>query len=346
MVICFNKLKGDIHMKNNIRITAGIMALMLVFGAGTVIVHTKFGVSDSLVATSTEVLKYGSLSYKVSENGNITITSFDDSVTEVEIPSEIDGCPVTSIGITAFLGKKLTSITIPESITTIERSAFSSCSALESVVLPNSLVTLGEDAFSNCVGLQSVELSGNISSISGSAFRSCTGLKEITIPDGITSIGNQAFDGCTGLKTINFPDSLINISPYAFRECSALESVTIPENVTSISIEAFSYCSSLKEITIMNPECSIGNGAISNSYGVYSGVIYGLEGSTAQEYAVQNGNDFKIIGSSDTTKGDINGDGLVDAVDASIILGYYSYLSTKPEDETAMTIDEYQAAQQ
>lgn len=332
-------------MKNNTRITAGIMALMLVFGAGTVIVHTNLSVSDSLVATSTEILKYGSLSYKVLENNTIKITSFDDSVTEVEIPSEIDGCPVTTIGITAFLGKKLTSITIPEGITTIERSAFSSCSALKSVVLPNSLVTLGEDAFSSCAGLQSVELSGNISSISGSAFSRCTGLKEITIPDGITSIGNQSFDGCTGLKIINFPDSLTNISPYAFRECGALEYVTIPENVTSIGIDSFSYCSSLKEITIMNPGCSIGNGAVSNSYGVYSGVIYGLEGSTAQTYAEKNNYTFQTIDLKDK-KGDINGDGLVDAVDASIILGYYSYLSTKQEDETTMTIDEFQAAQE
>ena len=313
--------KGDFFMKKNTHITAGVMALMLVFGAGTAVVHTKFSMSDSVVATSTETLQYGYLSYEVLDNGTITITGFDDSVTEVEIPSEIDGKPVTAIGSSAFSSKKIKSVTIPDSV-----------------------IEIGSSAFSSCTDLQSVKLSSNVSIIGGSAFSGCTGLMEITIPNGVTSIGNQAFDGCIGLKSITFPDTLTIIDNHAFRNCSSLESVTIPESVASIGIGAFYICKSLKEITIMNPNCTIGNGAIKNEYISYSGVIYGEEGSTAQKYAESNGYTFQTIDLK-PKKGDINGDGSVNAVDASIISSYYAYLSTT-EDEVIMDIDEFQAVQE
>lgn len=308
-------------MKNNTRIVAGVMAVMLVIGAGTAVVHTKFSMPDSVVATSAETLQYGSLSYEVLDNNTITITGFDDSVTEVEIPSEIDGKPVTAIGSNAFLSKKIKSVTIPDSIISIENQAFKSCTNLTSVSIPDSVVEMGESVFYGCTALQSVKLSGNASAIGQSVFNSCIGLTEITIPDGVT---------------------IIDI--FAFRGCSSLEAVTIPASVASIGRESFYNCKSLKEITIMNPNCTIGTGAITNEYSYYTGVIYGEEGSTAQAYAESKGFTFQTIDLK-PKEGDINGDGMVNAVDASIISSYYAYLSTT-QDEVVMNIKEFQATQQ
>ncbi|MDE6501637.1 MAG: leucine-rich repeat protein [Ruminococcus sp.] len=323
-------------MEKHNRLIAGIMALMLVFGTGTAVVHTKFSIPDSVIATSAETLQYGSLSYEVLDNDNITITGFDDSVTEVEIPSEIDGKPVTAIGANAFLSKKIKSVTIPDSITSIGYQAFKTCKNLTSVSIPDSVVEIGSNAFSSCTALQSVKLSSNVSAIGQHNFSDCIALMEITIPNGVTSIGNSAFNGCISLKSITLPDTLTIIDVFAFRDCNSLESVTIPASVATIGKESFYNCRSLKEITIMHPNCNITNGAITNEYSSYSGVIYGEEGSTAQAYAESKGFTFQTVGSK-LKKGDINGDGMINAVDATWILRYYSHLSTGG----TMSLDEF-----
>ncbi|MDE6834297.1 MAG: leucine-rich repeat domain-containing protein [Ruminococcus sp.] len=355
-------------MKNSNSIIAGVMALMLVFGAGIVLVNTRFTVpEENVIATSAETLQYGSLTYEVEDNDTITITGFDDSVTEVEIPAEIDGKPVTSIGYGAFKSKKLTDITLPDGLISISFHAFYDCKYLGSISIPDSVIELGGACFYNCTALQSVKLSNRLTELQGfgsctslteitipasvrsigmSAFSSCTSLNTVTMLDGVTSIGNQAFDSCKSLKTIKFPDTLTTIDAYAFRGCISLESVTVPESVVTIGSDSFYNCKGLKEITILNSACDIGTvTAITNEYSSYSGVIYGEEGSTAQAYAEKNNYTFQSI-SSKARKGDMNSDGEINSVDSSIILGYYAYLSTKPEDEVAMDIDEYQATQQ
>ncbi len=77
--------------------------------------------------------KYGDLTYSIS-NGEVTITDCTFTVTSVEIPSEIDGIPVTSVENSAFKGCSiLTSITIPDSVKIIENFAFYRCSSLGNV---------------------------------------------------------------------------------------------------------------------------------------------------------------------------------------------------------------------
>ncbi|MDE6034514.1 MAG: leucine-rich repeat protein [Ruminococcus sp.] len=355
-------------MKNSNGIIAGLMALMFVFGAGTAVIGTKISVpEENVIATSAETLKYESLSYKVEDNDTITITGFDDSVTEVEIPAEIDGKKVMTIRQYAFQNKKLTNVTIPDSVTSIGYQAFYGCKNLTALSMPDSIIELSNECFYDCTSLQSVKFSNKLTEIKGfygctsleeitipasvrtvAGFGGCTSLTSVTIPSTVNTIGSSAFSSCKGLKSVTIEEGVQFISNnYAFSGCSALESVTIPESVVSIGGSAFANCTALKEITILNPSCSIdtSSSTVSNGFNGYTGVIYGAEDSTAQAYAEKNNYTFQSI-SSKPRKGDMNNDGNVDAVDGSIILSYYAYLSTLTEGETSMDIDAFQASGQ
>ncbi|MEE5993784.1 MAG: leucine-rich repeat protein, partial [Oscillospiraceae bacterium] len=96
------------------------------------------------------------------------------------------------------------SITIPDSVTTIGSSAFSGCTSLTSVTIPDSVTTIGEFAFSECTRLTSVTIPDSVTTIEAGAFSGCTSLTSVTIPDSVTTIGNDAFYGCTNLKDVYY----------------------------------------------------------------------------------------------------------------------------------------------
>ena len=142
----------------------------------------------------------------------------------------------------------LTSVTIPNSVTSIGIHAFCGCSGLTSVTIPNSVTSIGYCAFEECSGLTSVTISNSVTSIGDYAFCKCSGLTSITIPNSVTSIGDFAFYGCSGLTSVTIPNSVTIIGHSAFRECSGLTSVTIPNSVTSIGDNAFNGCSKLENV--------------------------------------------------------------------------------------------------
>ena len=155
----------------------------------------------------------------------------------------------------------LTSVTIPEGVTSIGNDAFRGCSRLVSVTIPSSVTSIGSHAFSGCSGLTSVTIPSSVTSIGNDAFSGCSGLTSVTIPSSVTSIGIQAFVSCSGLTSVTIPSSVTSIGYMAFYNCSSLTSVTIPEGVTSIGDYAFSYCSSLASVTIPESVTSIGDSA-------------------------------------------------------------------------------------
>lgn len=114
----------------------------------------------------------------------------------------------------------LTSITIPNSVTSIDENAFRECSSLSSIILPDSVISIGERAFSGS-SISSIKLSNNITSIENYTFSNCKALKSINIPDSVVSIGNGAFLHCSSLTSIIIPNSVTSIGEYAFGECSA-----------------------------------------------------------------------------------------------------------------------------
>ena len=150
----------------------------------------------------------------------------------------------------------------------IGENAFYNCSSLSSVIIPNSITSIGYGAFDSCYSLSSITIPDGVTSIVDGAFNNCYLLSSITIPYGVTSIGDYAFNGCFSLSSITIPDGATSIGNNAFYDCPSLSSITIPDGVTSIGNNAFKYCSSLSSITIPDGVTSIGNGAFNNCYGI------------------------------------------------------------------------------
>ncbi len=171
---------------------------------------------------------------------------------------------VTSIDYSAFYGcSGLTSVTIPNSVTSIGQRVFENCSGLTSVTIGNSVTSIGYYAFSGCYGLTSVTIPNSVTSIGKYAFSGCSGLTSVTIPNSVTSIGERAFSGCSGLTSVTIGNSVTSIGYYAFSGCYGLTSVTIPNSVTTIVQSAFSNCRGLTSVTIGNSVTSIGKYAFS-----------------------------------------------------------------------------------
>lgn len=111
----------------------------------------------------------------------------------------IEGKPVTKIGTDAFAYCSLTSITIPDSVTSIGEYAFDGCKSLASITIPDSVTYIGYSAFDGCRSLASITIPDSVTHISQYAFNGCSSLKSITIPDSVISIAYNAFDNCSNL---------------------------------------------------------------------------------------------------------------------------------------------------
>ena len=169
-------------------------------------------------------------------------------ITSVVIP---DG--ITSIDNLQFDGYSgITSITIPDSVTSIGSSAFRGCSSLTSITIPDSVKSIGSSAFEGCSGLTSITIPDSVTSIGSYAFMGCSSLTNVTIGNNVTSIDFGVFRDCAELTSITIPNSITSIGSYAFMNCSNLTSITIPDSVTSIGGSAFDRCNGLTSITVAN----------------------------------------------------------------------------------------------
>ncbi len=221
--------------------------------------------------------------YDMAKNGNLSVLDLSEATTT---SGDV-------IGKNAFAScSNLTSISLPQNVTSIGNYAFYSCKGLESITIPNYVESIGDGAFCKCSSLTSVTIGSSVTSIGMYAFQECSSLKDITIPSSVTNIGINVFDGCSSLTSIEvgdentnyhtdsncligttsnkliracnlanitIPNSVTSIDNYAFSSCSKLTSVTIPSSVTNIGMSAFLNCSSLAEVVLLGdnlPECS------------------------------------------------------------------------------------------
>ena len=204
------------------------------------------------------------------ENGEATITEYVGTEANVTVPDTIGGKPVVAIGRDAFQDRhSLKSVTIPDSVTRIEFSAFFRCGNLESVTLGEGIREIDALVFSHCDKLTyneyengfylgspenpylalarmapSVETAvfhPDTRVICGEAFKDCDKLKDLIIPEGILSIGGFALPS---LKTISIPATMEHIDSLAFHYCRTPSEITVAEGNTaykSVDGNLFSY---------------------------------------------------------------------------------------------------------
>lgn len=183
---------------------------------------------------------YGDLYYSVTDDGEIEILGCNEDVVSVEIPAEIDGRPVTSIG----------------------GSGFSGCKSLTGIIIPSSVTSIGSYAFNGTPWLAAKQEENPLVIVNGILIDGTTCTGSITIPEGVTSIGDDAFSLCKNLTEVTIPDSMTNIGKSAFKYCENLTEITIPYGVISIEESVFYSCTSLTEITIPNSVTNIGPNAL------------------------------------------------------------------------------------
>ena len=225
--------------------------------------------------------------YNVKADGTAEITGISDTtIMALEIPAELDGIPVTSVGDFAFghCGS-IVSVTIPEGVTSIGTLAFGNCYILESVSIPDSLVSMGDQMFLLCRNLKTVLVSPDhpvfavenralvnrqeqtlicvldhedtgtytvaqgIRRIANCAF-DCASFSSIILPDGVTSVWDQAFSFCVNLTEFTFPEGVTDIGTQAFLGCEKLESVTLPDSLTRIGSGVFAHTPALTTVRI------------------------------------------------------------------------------------------------
>ena len=245
------------------------------------------------------------LTFSTNSNNEIVITGGDFNITDLNIPSQINGLDVTTIGEYAFTdpgfgNEIIISITLPDSVHTIEQFAFFACLNLTSITLSNNLQTIDRQAFATCISLESITLPASLQTIGNGAFSVCTSLTNLTIaadnpnyksinnvlfnksgteliqytpglpatsytvPSNVQTIGASAFSQDTHLISITLPDSVKTIEYQAFFDCKALKSITLSDNLQSIGSSAFSGCEALGSITLPNNLQTIGDDAIYN----------------------------------------------------------------------------------
>lgn len=181
----------------------------------------------------------------------------------LEIPTELDGYKVSSIGDRAFAGcSGITEIVLPEGLRSVGIGAFYRCRSLKLVRIPESVEKIWPGAFAYCTALEEIETdennrayrsyNGALYSADLSVLEVCpAGIKKLSMAGTAEKIERWAFAGCVSLESVYLSVKLKEIGDHAFFDCFSLERIIIPESVETIGESAFSDCHSLKDTVLL-----------------------------------------------------------------------------------------------
>jgi len=241
-----------------------------------------------IVPLISRALTEGDYTYTTNAAGQATITGFPISFAgALSIPNTLGGCPVTTIGYSAF-GRcdHMTTVSIPNSVRIIGECAFEHCLNLTSITIPAGVTEIGMEAFASCLRLPSINIPASVTNIGIKICSSCPELTQITVdlsnPTFCSSNGVLFTKACDNLLqyppgkqagSYTIPESVIRINESAFGTCKQLTHIVIGSNVVSIGKSAFDYCQNLSAITMAYGVISIGDSAFAHCIGLASATI-------------------------------------------------------------------------
>jgi len=237
---------------------------------------------------------WNGITYSVTSNA-VTIRAWPSATNSVEVPAEIDGTPVRSIGPRAFAGRRgLLRVSIPDSVLEVGDEAFLNCYDLAGVMFGKSVTNIGKAAFSYCVALDGITLPHGLLRIGPGAFMR-SGISRLTLPVSLRELGDRAFAECNRLKDVTLaggdgiftvqdqvlfdrnqttlllypagrpgaaytiPESVTCVGAGAFTGCTNLTRLTIGSRVTNLCAEAFYRCAGLQRVTIPDSVVKLGD---------------------------------------------------------------------------------------
>lgn len=232
-----------------------------------------------------------SFQYEVTEDGTVRLTAYTGEGGTVIVPDTIDGKSVTTLGEGLFKdSESLTALSIPESVTSIEKDLLTGCRTIQVLRTPQLGATrapedgflayfFGADTYEGMgfkvpSSLDTVILHDTVTAIAKGAFLDCSRLRMVLLPDSLTEIEGFAFFDCAQLHFIPLPDTLKTVGDYAFGGCKALISVSFPASVTRIGLGALMGCTATEQVTLP----FIGEGRESENG--HLGYIFGAEAYT------------------------------------------------------------------
>ena len=197
-------------------------------------------------------------------------------------------------------GVRITTLTIPEGITSISPAAFMNMDQLKEIIFPSSLTEIGDYAFSSCDMLKTLKIGKNVSVIGISAFSSCYKLYSVTLSASLTEIGNSAFGNCQALIEVVRNGCTLNLTlggeayggvAYSARIISDSEesAVVTADGYSFITVNVVSY---MVDCLIESEKLTLPTDYNGSPYAINTNAFYK---STVKEMTIPDGSVSEIL---------------------------------------------------
>lgn len=208
-----------------------------------------FTMPDSVISVGSNAFSYCKNLTSLTFSKNVKTIPSSVAETTKNLEKIVIKSGTQKISKNAFTHCGAREIIIPDSVTTIEKEAFSYAKNLKTIKIPDKINKIRDNTFEYCTGLETINIGKNITSIGESAFLDCSSLNSIVIPGNVKTIEYKAFEN-SGCKSVTIESGVTTIDYWAFHNCDKLKSISISETVTTLRPNALVDCDSLTEIKV------------------------------------------------------------------------------------------------
>ncbi len=304
------------------KFTSIILAILLL---------TTISAALSVESGAVTYVSDGVFDYAVESEDTYMLYRYHGSDDEVVLPEYYNGKRIVGIRGYCFKDSTITSVTIPDSYTTIGELAFNGCRNISEIVVPSGIESIGNMAFANCESLETIDFSSaeNLTSLPYALCLNDASLNHIILPESVSAIGESAFEGC-GFTSLAVGGSVKTVGERAFANCADLSDLKLTQGLETIGAEAFYGDSSVDGVLIPSSVTSIGDDAFAPMAGGSGFELDYYTGSYAQTYCEENG----IENAVGHMLGDVDGNESVDINDVTYLqIGLVGRITLTPDEK-------------